>query len=226
MGGVMTKLIDRNTTIPVKKTETFSTAADNQSGVDVVVFQGERSMAADNMLLGQFQLTGIAPAPRGLPQIEVTFDIDANGILNVSARDKATGREQKITISATTNLSKSEVERMTREAEQNRSADERRAETARAKNEADTLIYQVEKSLRDTGDSVPVNERSQIEGQITSLRDAIQHEDVNAIRSGIDNLQGVAHTLAQQRYAGQPDGESSEQQKPDDVVEGEYSEVN
>jgi molecular chaperone DnaK len=226
MGGVMTKLIERNTTIPVKKTEPFSTAADSQPAVDVVVYQGERAMAADNMLLGQFQLTGIAPAPRGVPQIEVTFDIDANGILNVSARDKATGREQKITITASTNLSKSEVERMTQEAEQHRSEDERRAEAARVKNEADTLIYQVEKALREMGDNVAVNERSQIETQITELRDAIQREDVNAMRTGIQNLQGVAHTLSQQQYAGQPAGESGEPQRPDDVVEGEFSEVN
>lgn len=224
MGGVMTKLIERNTTIPVKKTETFSTAADSQPAVDIVVVQGERPMAADNMPLGQFQLTGIAPAPRGMPQIEVTFDIDANGILNVSARDKATGREQKITITATTNLSKTEVERMTREAEQHRSDDERRAETAKAKNEADTLIYQVEKALRDMGDNVAINERSHIETEITALKDAIQREDVNAMRTGIQNLQGVAHTLSQQQYAGQP-AESGEPQRPDDVVEGEYSEV-
>lgn len=228
MGGVMTKLIDRNTTIPVKKTETFSTAADNQPAVDVVVYQGERSMAADNMLLGQFQLTGIAPAPRGAAQIEVTFDIDANGILNVSARDKATGREQKITISASTNLSKNEVERMTREAEEHRADDEKRAEVARAKNEADTLIYQVEKALSEMGDNVAVNERSQIETQVASLKEAVQREDVNAIRSGIQSLQGVAHTLSQQQYAGQPQpaGDSSESQRPDDVVEGEFSEVN
>lgn len=222
LGGVMTKLIERNTTIPVKKTEIFSTAADNQTGVDVVVYQGERPMAKDNMLLGQFQLTGLPPAPRGVPQIEVTFDIDANGILNVSAKDKATGREQKITITASTNLSDKEIERMVREAEQNRAADERRAELVKAQNDADTLIYQVEKSLRELGDKVPANDRSQIEREIDTLKETMKRDDLNAIRSGIQTLQNAAYALSQQAYAGQ---QNNGEARPDDVVEGEFAEV-
>ncbi len=222
LGGVMTKLIERNTTIPVKKAEIFSTAADNQTGVDVVVYQGERPIAKDNMLLGQFQLTGIPAAPRGIPQIEVTFDIDANGILNVSAKDKASGREQKITITASTNLSEKEIDRMVREADQNRAADERRAELVKAQNDADTLIYQVEKSLGDLGDKVPVSDRNQIEHEINTLKDTLKTDNLSAIRGGIQSLQNAAHALAQQAHAGQP---SSEQPRPEDVVEGDFAEV-
>jgi molecular chaperone DnaK len=222
LGGVMTKLIERNTTIPVKKTEIFSTAADNQTGVDVVVYQGERPMAKDNMLLGQFQLTGIPAAARGIPQIEVTFDIDANGILNVSAKDKASGREQNITITASTNLSEKEIDRMVREADQNRAADERRAELVKVHNDADTLIYQVEKSLRDLGDKVPARDRNQIEGEINTIKETLKTDNLSAIRSGIQLLQNAAHALAQQAYAGQ---QSSEQQRTEDVMEGEFAEV-
>src|SRR5690606_34172386 len=159
LGGVMTRLIERNTTIPVQKTEIFSTAADNQTAVDIHVLQGERPMAADNMTLGHFRLEGIAPAPRGVPQIDVTFDIDDNGILNVTARDKATGKEQKITITASTNLTEDEVKRMVREAEQHRSEDERLARLAQARNEADALVYQAEKALNELDDKVPYNDR-------------------------------------------------------------------
>jgi molecular chaperone DnaK len=155
LGGVMTVLIPRNTTIPARKTEIFSTAEDHQTAVDIKVYQGERPIAADNVLLGQFRLEGIAPAPRGQPQIEVTFDIDSNGILNVSARDKATGKEQRITITASTNLSKSEVERLVKDAERYAAEDRRRRELAEARNQADTLIYQAEKALRELGDAVP-----------------------------------------------------------------------
>jgi molecular chaperone DnaK len=241
MGGVMTKLIDRNTTIPVRKTEIFSTAADNQPGVDVQVYQGERPMAADNMLLGQFKLDGLPPAPRGVPQIEVTFDIDANGILNVSAKDKASGKEQKITITASTNLSEKEVERMVKEAEQNRSSDEKRAELVKVKNEADSLAYQVEKSLTDLGDKVNATDRGTLERQITDVREAAKTDDVNRIRTAMEALQGAAHTLSQQAYAqqsAQPGGSGFEdfgaagngsgsngRQEPDDVIEGQFTEI-
>jgi len=231
MGGVFTKLIERNTTIPVKKSQVFSTAEDNQPAVDIRVFQGERPMAQDNMLLGEFQLQGIPAAPRGVPQVEVTFDIDANGILNVSAKDKATGKEQKITITASTNLSDSEVDRMVSEAEQNRSEDEHRAELITARNEADSLIYQIEKALNELGDKVPANDRSTIEGEIQSLRSVMEGDDLQAIKSGIQNLQNASHALSQQMYAdqGQASGNGStggHTENPDeDIVEGEFSEA-
>ena len=228
MGGVFTKLIERNTTIPVKKSQIFSTAVDNQPAVDIRVFQGERSMAEDNMLLGEFQLQGIPSAPRGVPQIEVTFDIDANGIINVSATDKATGKEQKITITASTNLSDSEVEKMVNEAEANRSEDERRAELVQIRNQADSLIYQVEKSLSELGDKVADNDRNQIESQVNELRSALENDDVDAIRSQMDAVQNASHALSQQLYAQQEGaGESSGYESPedDDVVEGEFTEA-
>ncbi|MCB9459880.1 MAG: molecular chaperone DnaK [Anaerolineaceae bacterium] len=231
MGGVFTKLIERNTTIPVRKTETFSTAADNQPAVDIHVLQGERPMANDNMSLGQFQLTGLPPAPRGVPQIEVTFDIDANGILNVSAKDKATGKEQKITITASTNLTENEVDRLVREADIHREADERRAELIQARNEADAVIYQLEKSLHEMGDSVPVNDRGMIEREIESLKGTMQHDDTQAIRTGIQNLQNAAHALSQQMYANEQPGNPGQGQPSDeshqdpDVIEGEFTQA-
>ncbi len=228
MGGVFTKLIERNTTIPVKKSQIFSTAVDNQPAVDIRVFQGERSMAEDNMLLGEFQLQGIPSAPRGVPQIEVTFDIDANGIINVSATDKATGKEQKITITASTNLSDSEVEKMVNEAEANRSEDERRAELVQIRNQADSLIYQVEKSLSELGDKVADNDRNQIESQVNELRSALENDDVDAIRSQMDAVQNASHALSQQLYAqqeGASNGSDYESPEDDDVVEGEFTEA-
>ena len=226
LGSVMTRLIDRNTTIPVRKTETFSTAADNQTAVDVHVLQGERSMAGDNISLGNFQLTGIAPAPRGVPQVDVTFDIDANGILNVSAKDKATGREQTIVITASTNLPENEVERLVREAEQNRVADEKRQELATLQNEADTLIYQTEKALSDLDDRVPANDRESIEKQVRELHDAIGREDANNVRAGTETLRNAFHALSQQMYA-EPEAanENGHTQPEDDVHEAEYTEV-
>lgn len=225
MGGVFTKLIERNTTIPVRRSQIFSTAEDNQPAVDIRVFQGERPMAQDNMLLGEFQLQGIPAAPRGVPQVEVAFDIDANGIINVSATDKATGKEQKITITASTNLSENEVERMVNEAEANRSEDEKRAELIAARNEADALIYQIEKSLNELGDKVPANDRQQIETEVSNLRSTMERDDVAAIRTGTQTLQNASHALSQQMYANQHDDSASPNGADDNVVEGEYSEV-
>ncbi len=228
LGGVMTKLIERNTTIPTRKTETFSTAEDNQTGVDVHVLQGEREMASDNMTLGRFRLEGIAPAPRGLPQIEVTFDIDANGILNVSAKDKATGKEQKIAITASTNLEKKDVERLVREAQQHAVEDRRRRELVDARNQADTLIYQVEKSLQGLGDQVPAADRSRVEAQIRDLRTAMAGEDPARIRQGAEALHQVANALGQQaaaRESGRGPGGTPPASGTDDVVEGEFTEV-
>jgi molecular chaperone DnaK len=228
LGGIMTKLIERNTTIPTRKTETFSTAEDNQTGVDVHVLQGEREMASDNMTLGKFRLEGIAPAPRGVPQIEVTFDIDANGILNVSAKDKATGKEQKIAITASTNLEKKDVERLVREAQQHAAGDRKRRELVDARNQADTLIYQVEKSLKSLGDQVPAADRSRVETQISELRTAMAGEDPARIRQGAEALQQVANALSQQaaaREGGGGPGGTPPSSGSDDVVEGEFTEV-
>lgn len=228
LGGVMTTLIERNTTIPVRKTETFSTAVDNQPGVDIHVLQGERSMADDNITLGNFQLSDIPPAPRGVPQIEVTFDIDANGILNVSAKDKATGKEQTITITASTNLSDQDIDRLVKEAEANRNQDEQRQALIQAMNEGDSLIYQIEKSLNELGEQVPTEEQERINNEINTLREAMKGENIDAIRSQIESLQNAAHALAQQAYAQEnnPDGSSNTQTNPDDdVVEAEFTEV-
>ncbi len=179
----MTTLIERNTTIPVKKSEIFSTAEDSQTAVDIHVLQGERPMAGDNMTLGRFRLEGIPPAPRGMPQIEVAFDIDANGILNVTARDKATGREQKMTITASTNLAKSDVERMVQEAKRHEADDRKRKELAEARNQGDTLAYQAEKALRDLGDKVPAADRQKIEGKVAELREALKGDDLTLTSS-------------------------------------------
>ncbi len=230
MGGVMTKLIERNTTIPVQKSETFSTASDSQTTVPVHVLQGERPMAADNMSLGMFQLEGIAPAPRGIPQIEVTFDIDANGILNVTATDKASGKAQKITVTATTNLQQGEVDRMVREADQHRAQDEQRQQVAQARNEADALIYQAEKTLGSLDGKLSEADRSTIEQQINDLRAASAGEDVNRIRSATQTLQNATYALTQQMNsdASAANGGSSNPQgqgRAEDVVEGDFTEA-
>jgi len=230
MGSVMTKMIERNTTIPVRKTEVYSTAADNQTAVDIHVLQGERPMAADNMSLGRFRLDGIPPAPRGMPQVEVTFDIDANGILNVTAKDKATGKEQKVTITASTNLDKSDIDRMVQESRQHEAEDKKRRELIDARNTADSLVYQTEKALRDLGDKVPSAERSTIENKINDLKQAAQGDDINRIKQASEEVQQTFHALSQQLYAqGQPQpeapgGPSTPPQNGDDVIEGEVKE--
>jgi molecular chaperone DnaK len=229
LGGVMTKLIDRNTTIPTQKSEIFSTAADGQTAVDIHILQGEREMAGDNMTLGRFRLEGIPPAPRGVPQIEVTFDIDANGILNVSARDKATGKEQRITITASTNLNKDEVERMVREAQAHADEDKIRRELVELKNQADSLAYQSEKSLGELDDKVDSIEKGRIEGLIKDLRDAIAQEDKERITSLMSELQQAMYQISQNAYSASDDGAPQGQpgaarRKGDDgVVEGEYT---
>ena len=230
LGGVATPMIERNTTVPTKKTQVFSTAADGQTKVEIVVVQGERPMARDNKILGNFILDGIPPAPRGVPQIEVSFDIDANGILNVSARDKATGREQKITITASSGLSKEEVERMVREAEQHREEDRRRQELVEARNQADAAIYQAEKFLRDNKERVPDAGRQELEGKIAATRSALQADITASITSAtrelVDALQRVGASLYQAPPSG--DGGQAAGGAPppgEDVVDGEYREA-
>ena len=203
LGGVMTVLIERNTTIPVKKTEVFSTADDNQTAVDVHILQGERPMVNDNMSLGRFRLDGIPPAPRGMPQIEVTFDIDANGIINVSARDKATGKEQKVTITASTNLNKGEIERMVQQAREHEADDRKRRDLIEARNTADSLAYQTEKTLGELGDKVPAGERQNIQDKIKALREAVKGEDAAQIKQLSDEVQNAFHAISQQMYAQQ-----------------------
>jgi molecular chaperone DnaK len=232
LGNVMTRLIERNTTIPVKKSEVFSTAENNQTAVDIHVLQGERPMATDNMTLGRFRLEGIPPAPRGLPQIEVTFDIDANGIINVTAKDRATGREQKVTITASTNLSKDDVERMVQEAKRNEASDRKFRELAEARNNGDSLAYQAEKALADLGDKVPASDRQRIEQSITDLRAALKGDDLGRIKSLTEQLQQASYALSQQMYAQQPPqpgaaGPSAGGTGPvgEDVVEGEFREA-
>ncbi len=234
LGGVMTTLIPRNSTIPIRKAETFSTAEDNQTAVDVHVLQGERPMAGDNMSLGRFRLEGIAPAPRGLPQVEVTFDIDANGILNVSARDKATGKEQRVTITASTNLNKQDIERMVSEAKQNETADQRRRDLAEARNTGDATIYQVEKLMNELGMQVPGDLRGDMERHIGDLRQAIGGDDINRIRRLTEELQQKANQLGQAAQQqpqpeggpayGYPGGGQSRPGPDGDVIEGQFRE--
>ena len=234
MGSIMTTLIERNTTIPVRKSEVFSTADDNQTAVDIHVLQGERPMAADNMSLGRFRLEGIPPAPRGIPQVEVTFDIDANGILNVTARDTASGKEQKVTITASTNLSKQEIEAKIRESREHEAEDRKRRELAEARNTADSLAYQTEKTLRELGDRISAADRSTIENQITALREALNSNDLAAIRRQSEELQNAFHAISQQLYAQQQAGATpgtnggDGRQGPEgegEVVEGEFREA-
>ncbi|RIK42926.1 MAG: molecular chaperone DnaK [Chloroflexi bacterium] len=239
LGGVMTVLIPRNTTIPTKKTEVFSTAADSQTAVDIHILQGERPMAGQNKTLGNFRLDGIPPAPRGIPQIEVTFDIDANGILNVNAKDKATSKEQSVKITASTNLSQDEVDRLVNEAKSHENEDRQARELAEARNTADNLVYVTEKSLIELGDKVPATDRGQIENVIEELKQAKEGSDIARIRSLTDQLQQASHALTQQMYSQQqangagptpegdegPTGQNGAGRSEDDVVEGEYRQV-
>ncbi len=201
MGGVMTRLIERNTTIPVRRSEVFSTAEDNQTSVDIHVLQGERELARDNRSLGQFKLDGIPMAPRGVPQVEVTFDIDANGILKVSAKDRATGKEQTVTISGSTSLEQSEIDRMVKDAEVNAAEDKKRKEEIEVRNQADSLVYQVERQLKDLGDKVPVNEKAKVENLLNELKTAIkENAPFERLRSITGDLQQAAHGISQAAY--------------------------
>jgi molecular chaperone DnaK len=239
LGGVFTKLIERNTTIPTRKSETFSTAADNQTSVEIKVYQGERSMAKDNRLLGVFQLVGIPPAPRGVPQIEVTFDIDANGILNVVAKDRATNNEQKITITSSSGLSKEEVEKMARDAESHAAEDRKRKDEIDARNRADAMVYNVEKTLKEHRDKISADEAKQVETAIEDVKKAIADGNLDAINSATDKLTTASHKLAEAMYkaqsAGTPGGGApgagaetngaGGQEKKDNVVDAEFVDV-
>jgi molecular chaperone DnaK len=238
LGGVFTKLIDRNTTIPTRKSETFSTAADSQPSVEIHVLQGERPMARDNRTLGQFQLVGIPPAPRGVPQIEVTFDIDANGIVNVSAKDLGTGREQKITITASSGLQKDEIDKMVREAESHADEDKRKREEIEARNKADSTIYQVEKALKENREKVPDGDAKAVEAAIAETRKALESGDVERINRSVDALNQASHKVFEAMYKGagpqaggpRPEGaapgDGKAGSKSDgDVIDAEYVDV-
>jgi molecular chaperone DnaK len=236
LGGVMTRLIDANTTIPTKKAEVFTTAADSQPSVEVHVLQGERPMARDNRTLGRFHLDGIPPAPRGVPQVEVTFDIDANGILNVSARDKATGKQQNITITASSGLAKDEIERMKREAEAHAAEDAKHREEIEIKNRADSLVYATERTLREHGDKVPAADKEAIEKALGEVREALKSDDLDRVKRAEEDLQKASHKLAEVMYReaqantpgpgapGGGDGAPSGSQK-DDVVDAEFKDL-
>jgi molecular chaperone DnaK len=228
LGGVMTTLIGRNTTIPSRKSEIFSTASDNQTSVEVHVLQGERQFARDNRTLGRFHLVGLPPAPRGVPQVEVAFDIDANGIVNVTAKDMATGKEQKITISGSSGLSKDEVDRMVKDAQSHAAEDQSRRELIDARNQADALAYQVEKSVNESREKVPVSELSKVEGAIAEARRASQGDDLAAIKRATEELQRASHAIAEQLYkaqASQGPQDQGSNVKDAEVVDGEYAET-
>ncbi|MBR5901974.1 molecular chaperone DnaK, partial [bacterium] len=237
LGGVMTRLIERNTTIPCKKSQIFSTAADDQPAVSIVVLQGEREMAADNRVLGKFDLVGIPPAPRGVPQIEVTFDIDANGIVHVSAKDKGTGKEQKIKIAVSSGLSDEEIDRMVKDAEANASEDKKRRELIDLKNQADNFVYQTEKTLKENGDKIDSASKEAIEKAVEELKSVKDGEDAEAIKAKMEALQQASHKLAEAMYKesqgataeAQPEPENNGGADPkkggDDVVDADFEEV-
>jgi len=233
LGGVSTKLIEKNTTIPTKKSQVFSTAEDNQPAVSIRVLQGEREMASDNKLLGNFELVGIPPAPRGTPQIEVTFDIDANGIVNVSAKDKGTGKEQKIQIQASGGLSEEEIQKMVKEAEANKEADKKKREAVDARNQADSLIFSTEKSLKEHGDKVSEEEKKAIETGISDLRNALKGTDVEEVKKKTQSLIQVSMKLGEAVYKSQqkdqttkPDkGDDKKDSNKEDVVDADYEDV-
>ena len=233
MGGVFTRLIDRNTTIPTKKSQIFSTAADGQTSVEVHVLQGEREMAAYNKTLGRFQLTGIAPAPRGVPQIEVTFDIDANGIVNVSAKDMGTGAEQKITITASSNLSKEDIDKAVREAEQYAAEDKARKDEVDARNAGDQMVYQAEKALNELGDKISDSEKAPVTAAIEHLKETLKGSDVNAIKQATEDAQKAFYAVSEKLYQAQAQqqpnqGPAAGQSAPnnDGVVDADFEEVN
>ncbi|EJN09074.1 chaperone protein DnaK [Bradyrhizobium sp. YR681] len=225
LGGVFTRIIDRNTTIPTKKSQVFSTAEDSQNAVTIRVFQGEREMAADNKMLGQFDLMGIPPAPRGMPQIEVTFDIDANGIVNVSAKDKATGKEQQIRIQASGGLSEADIEKMVKDAEANAEADKKRREAVTAKNEADGLVHSTEKALAEHGSKVAETERRAIEDAVSDLKEALKGDDAEAIKAKTQTLAQASMKLGEAMYKQQAEADAKKDAAKDDVVDAEFTEV-
>jgi molecular chaperone DnaK len=225
LGGVFTRIIDRNTTIPTKKSQVFSTAEDNQNAVTIRVFQGEREMAADNKVLGQFDLMGIPPAPRGMPQIEVTFDIDANGIVNVSAKDKATGKEQQIRIQASGGLSEADIQKMVKDAEANAAEDKKRREAVDAKNHADALVHSTEKALAEHGSKIPESDRRAIEDAVSDLKEALKGDDAEAIKAKTNTLAQVSMKLGEAMYKQQAEGDAAKDAAKDDVVDAEFTEV-
>jgi len=237
LGGVSTGLITRNTTIPTSKSETFTTAADSQASVEVHVVQGERAMAGENKSIGRFILDGILPAPRGMPQIEVTFDIDANGILNVSAKDKGTGKEQRITITASSGLANDEIERMVTDAEQYAEEDERKREEVQIRNLAENTAYNAEKMLKDNPDLVPDDLKTEVEGKVAAVRSALQGEDASHIESTVQELQESIQKVGELVYsqanapaaedgqAAPPSEDGGAEEPPEDAVEGEFREV-
>ena len=225
LGGVFTRIIDRNTTIPTKKSQVFSTAEDNQNAVTIRVFQGEREMAADNKVLGQFDLMGIPPAPRGMPQIEVTFDIDANGIVNVSAKDKATGKEQQIRIQASGGLSEADIQKMVKDAEANAAEDKKRREAVDAKNHADSLVHSTEKALAEHGSKVEDSERRAIEDAVSDLKEALKGDDAEAIKAKTNTLAQASMKLGEAMYKQQAESDAAKDAAKDDVVDAEFTEV-